>query len=94
MDPTSPRPFPVLSGREAYVRPLSVQDVKSCTTVESAFPAHERCSEEKVTIPFSILLILHQVLTKNSSVIDSAIYPIYASDYSSKKNKMTDLSDT
>ncbi|OQE29950.1 hypothetical protein PENSTE_c002G01303 [Penicillium steckii] len=47
MDQTSPCQFPALTGREAYVRPLSVQDVKSCTTVESAFPEHERCSEEK-----------------------------------------------
>jgi len=95
MDRTSPRQFPALSGRAAYVRPLSVQDVKSCTTVESAFPEHERCSEEKVTMPFSnFFLILHQVLTNNSSVIDSAIRPIYASDYSSKKDKPTDLSDT
>ncbi|KAF9888607.1 hypothetical protein FE257_008539 [Aspergillus nanangensis] len=39
--------FPSLPGLNAFLRPLSVSDTKSCTTVESAFPEHERCSEEK-----------------------------------------------
>ncbi|KAJ5152708.1 uncharacterized protein N7482_009186 [Penicillium canariense] len=38
---------PGLSGLNAFVRPLSVADVKSCVVVESTFPEHERCSEEK-----------------------------------------------
>ncbi|KAJ5604801.1 hypothetical protein N7510_009955 [Penicillium lagena] len=36
-----------LSGLHAFVRPLSVADVKSCVEVENAFVEHERCSEEK-----------------------------------------------
>lgn len=39
---------PGLSGLNAYMRPLSVTDVKSCVEVENTFPEQERCSEEKV----------------------------------------------
>lgn len=39
---------PGLTGLNAYVRPLSLADVKSCVAVESTFPEQERCSEEKV----------------------------------------------
>ncbi|KAJ5454076.1 acyl-CoA N-acyltransferase [Penicillium daleae] len=38
---------PGLSGLNAYMRPLSVTDVKSCVEVENTFPEQERCSEEK-----------------------------------------------
>lgn len=39
-----------LSGLNSFLRPLSVADVNSCVVVESAFPEHERCSEEKVAM--------------------------------------------
>lgn len=42
---------PGLTGLNAYIRPLSIADVKSCVAVESTFPEQERCSEEKVRQP-------------------------------------------
>ncbi|KAG9256204.1 acyl-CoA N-acyltransferase [Emericellopsis atlantica] len=39
--------FPGLSGKTAFVRPLTVGDVDACVRVESTFPEPERCSEEK-----------------------------------------------
>ncbi|OKP10237.1 Polyamine N-acetyltransferase 1 [Penicillium subrubescens] len=38
---------PGLSGFNAYIRLLTISDVKSCVAVESTFPEQERCSEEK-----------------------------------------------
>lgn len=49
-----------LSGLDFYLRPLSVADVKSCVIVESAFPEHERCSEEKV--PLTNLYIISSLI--------------------------------
>ena len=40
--------LPRLAGLNAFTRPLSPTDVQSCVTVESAFPEHERCSQQKV----------------------------------------------
>lgn len=40
--------LPGLAGLNAFTRPLSPADVQSCVTVESAFPEHERCSQQKV----------------------------------------------
>jgi GNAT superfamily N-acetyltransferase len=42
---------PGLAGFNAYIRPLTTADVKSCVAVESTFPEQERCSEEKVQHP-------------------------------------------
>ncbi|KAB8071177.1 acyl-CoA N-acyltransferase [Aspergillus leporis] len=39
--------YQTLAGLNAFTRPLTAADVKSCVVVESAFPEHERCSEEK-----------------------------------------------
>ncbi|KAI9046017.1 uncharacterized protein KD926_005963 [Aspergillus affinis] len=39
--------FPQLAHLNPFTRPLTPADVKSCVTVESAFPEQERCSEEK-----------------------------------------------
>ncbi|KAK6839030.1 hypothetical protein RU639_000745 [Aspergillus parasiticus] len=44
---TNPLQCPALTGLNAFTRPLTAADLKSCVTVESSFVEHERCSEEK-----------------------------------------------
>ncbi|RAL10733.1 GNAT family N-acetyltransferase [Aspergillus homomorphus CBS 101889] len=39
--------LPALAGLSAFTRPLTIADLDSCVTVESAFPEQERCSREK-----------------------------------------------
>ncbi|KAJ5561928.1 hypothetical protein N7535_003609 [Penicillium sp. DV-2018c] len=40
--------IPGLAGLNAYTRTLSTDDVKTCVSIEEAFPVPERCSEEKL----------------------------------------------
>lgn len=41
--------FPGTAGLEAFVRPLTVEDLENCVQVESAFPEPERCSRQKAS---------------------------------------------
>jgi hypothetical protein len=43
--------IPSLGNTNAFTRTLSIDDLKSCVIVESAFTEPERCSEEKVNRP-------------------------------------------
>ncbi|KAF7587833.1 hypothetical protein BBP40_006656 [Aspergillus hancockii] len=47
MPSTNLPPCLALAGLNPFTRPLTAADLRSCVTVESAFPEHERCSEEK-----------------------------------------------
>lgn len=63
---------PGLAGLNAYIRPLSLADVKSCVAVESTFPEQERCSEEKVQQPpYPLNPSCSPNLKRNSSITAS-----------------------
>lgn len=53
MASTNPLQSPALTGLNAFTRPLTDADLKSCVNVESSFVEHERCSEEKVPNPLT-----------------------------------------